>query len=179
MDSLSLVERAIVGNAYGKKVIMFRNVRDDGFIEEKRTEALQRSSEETENEAALRIQAESHKKADTFISALPTLSLLWSYKCELTRGRSISAICLNKQNEDILAVGYGESRLLHDSSPGLILCWSVKNPEWPDRIYHTESPCTSVDFSKLNPSYLAAGFLDGRVIIYNTKLNKDKELIDS
>jgi hypothetical protein len=36
----------------------------------------------------------------------------------------------NKENEDILAVSYGESKYSAGSGiNGLILCWSVKNPE--------------------------------------------------
>jgi WD40 repeat protein len=176
LDRLALVERAIVGNSYEKKVIMFRNVADDGMIEKKRTELLAQSKEETEQEAALKSQAQ--PKDDYATNSLPALQLLWNYKCELTRGRSISCVSLNKQNEDIIAVAYGESRFIHGASPGLILCWSAKNPEWPDRIYNSESPCTSIDFSKLNPGLLAAGYFDGRVMIYNTKLNQSKVLVE-
>ena len=54
---------------------------------------------------------------------------MWAYKFELTRGRTVNQICYNKQIEDIIAVAYGEAQGVSGYSDGLILCWSVKNPE--------------------------------------------------
>ncbi|KAI8903795.1 WD40-repeat-containing domain protein [Gorgonomyces haynaldii] len=107
-----------------------------------------------------------------------SLKPLWSYKCELTRGRSVMYMSWNKVNEDILAIAYGESRTYANQSPGLILCWSIKNPEWPERIYETESQVTALDFSKMTPNLLATGFQDGRVIIYDVKRKTNAVALD-
>lgn len=58
--------------------------------------------------------------ASTFV---PTLRFLWSYKCELTRGRTVSDMSWNKLKEDILAVAYTESKNNIHAASGLILVW--------------------------------------------------------
>jgi dynein intermediate chain 4, axonemal len=50
-----------------------------------------------------------------------SLQPLWGYRCELTRGRQVMYTTWNKQNEDIIAVAYGESRYAPRASLGLIL----------------------------------------------------------
>ncbi|KAI9217661.1 hypothetical protein BC828DRAFT_417933 [Blastocladiella britannica] len=58
----------------------------------------------------------------------------------------------------------------HGSSPaGLICCWSLKNPEFPQRIFKTTSPVTAVDFSRASPNLLAAGYMDGRIAIFDVR----------
>ncbi|XP_070701689.1 dynein axonemal intermediate chain 4-like [Pempheris klunzingeri] len=94
------------------------------------------------------------------------LQRLWAFSCELSRGRSVSSMAWNKKNPDLLAVGYGEL----DSSkqkPGLVCCWSLKNPAWPERVIHCDSAVTSLDFSSSSPSQLAVGMLDGSIALYN------------
>jgi hypothetical protein len=80
----------------------------------------------------IRILSISHidlHKTDENDVIIPRLKFLWFFKCELTKGRSISDFSWNKQNEDILAVAYGQSHSQIRASPGLILVWSAKNPE--------------------------------------------------
>lgn len=52
---------------------------------------------------------------------------------------------------------------------GLVLFWSLKNPEFPERIYHFPVGVTSIDFSRTHPYLLAVGFADGVVAIYDTR----------
>ncbi|KAI8896045.1 WD40-repeat-containing domain protein [Globomyces pollinis-pini] len=184
LGQLSLVERAVVGNNYMKKLISFRNVPDDGDNEEKRLLALERQANEQEESHELESNFQNHGKDDEklgnmSVNTIPTLQLLWGYRCDLTRGRQVTYLCWNKQNEDILAVAYGESRLQSNVSPGLILCWSAKNPEWPDKIYPVNSPVTAIDFSKSNPGLLAVGFHDGRVAIYDVRKPDKNCVLDS
>ena len=44
---------------------------------------------------------------------------------------------------------------------GMILFWSLKNPEYPERAIRLPSGVTSIDFSTLRPHILAAGLYDG------------------
>ncbi|XP_041650850.1 dynein intermediate chain 4, axonemal [Cheilinus undulatus] len=101
-------------------------------------------------------------------SSSPTLELLWSFSCELTRGRNITCMVLNKENPDLLAVGYGDC-LSFEQKPGLICCWSIKNPIWPERIYHCQSSVLSMDFSAKFSAQLAVGMRDGTMAIYNVR----------
>ncbi|KAG2461654.1 WDR78 protein, partial [Polypterus senegalus] len=91
----------------------------------------------------------------------PTLDRLWSFSCE-----------------DLLAVGYGEFDF-RDQKGGLVCCWSLKNPMWPERVYHCESGVTSLDFSIGNPNLLAVGMHNGEIVIFNVQRQEDTPLIDS
>lgn len=59
------------------------------------------------------------------------------------------------------------------------MVWSAKNPEWPDRIYPTKCQVTCIDFSKSNPSLLAAGFIDGRVVVYDIRKNDGVRVLNA
>ncbi|XP_028282954.1 dynein axonemal intermediate chain 4 [Parambassis ranga] len=96
----------------------------------------------------------------------PALQSLWVFSCELSRGRRISSMTWNKKYPDLLAVGYCESES-GNQKPGLVCCWSLKNPTWPERIIHCDSPVTTLDFSASSPGQLAVGMHDGSIAIYN------------
>jgi hypothetical protein len=126
IENLSRIERALVGNNYDKKLIAYRNVPDQGEIESVRVSKILKSAEENEAEAPTKTQISVDNDE---ASNIPTLQQLWNYKCELTRGRVVNCMCFNKQNEDIIAIAYGGSKLNEESAQGLILIWSAKNPE--------------------------------------------------
>uniref|UniRef100_A0A667Z1W3 Dynein axonemal intermediate chain 4 n=1 Tax=Myripristis murdjan TaxID=586833 RepID=A0A667Z1W3_9TELE len=106
-----------------------------------------------------------HREEDVERSLSPTLESLWVFSCELTKGRTISCMAWNKKNPDLLAVGYGEFDF-RDQTPGLVCCWSLKNPTWPERVYHCNTGVTSLDFSAKHPYRLAVGMTDGTIAIY-------------
>ncbi|XP_028666813.1 dynein axonemal intermediate chain 4 [Erpetoichthys calabaricus] len=108
----------------------------------------------------------------------PTLDRLWSFSCEVTKGHNVSSMAWNKINKDLLAVGYGEFDF-RDQKGGLVCCWSLKNPMWPERVYHCESGVTSLDFSIGNPNLLAVGMHNGEIVIFNVQRQEDTPLIDS
>ncbi|KAL3667671.1 hypothetical protein V7S43_007224 [Phytophthora oleae] len=125
------------------------------------------------------------------------LEQLWAFRCELTKDRTVSCLAWNTANEDLLAVSYartepfnptelGDSPSIPANGPnrpgqptqssgsgekrdGLVLFWSLTNPEYPERIYHLPVGVTSIDFSTAHPYLLAAGFADGVVAIYDTR----------
>ncbi|XP_053739752.1 dynein axonemal intermediate chain 4 [Synchiropus splendidus] len=99
-------------------------------------------------------------------SSSPALDHLWTYTCDLSRGVNVSCMAWNKKNLDLLAVGYGQFDC-RDQAAGLVCCWSIKNPTWPERVINCESAVTSLDFSANNPSQLAVGMQDGSIVIYD------------
>ncbi|XP_034468590.1 WD repeat-containing protein 78 isoform X5 [Hippoglossus hippoglossus] len=113
------------------------------------------------------------RKEDAESCGSPALQRLWTFSCELSRGRSVSSMAWNKKNPDLLAVGYGEL-VSSDLKPGLVCCWSLKNPTWPERVVHCDSAVTSLDFSANNPSQLAVGMHDGSIAIYDVQ-SQDKK----
>ncbi|KAK1887985.1 WD repeat-containing protein 78 [Dissostichus eleginoides] len=111
-------------------------------------------------------------------SSSPTLERLWAFSCELTRGHNITCMAWNKDNQDILAVGYGDCDP-EAQTPGLICCWSLKNPTWPERVFQCKCCVTSLDFSANNPGQLAVGMLDGTLALYNVQRRNITCITDS
>ncbi|KAJ8305685.1 hypothetical protein KUTeg_016230 [Tegillarca granosa] len=108
----------------------------------------------------------------------PTFDRLWAYTCALTKGRNVSSMSWNKLNPDLIAVGYGQFDFAHQRS-GIVCCWSLKNPEYPERVYTVKEGVTSLDFSRANPNLLAVGLYDGGVAIYNVKNTTDEAIVDN
>ena len=69
------------------------------------------------------------KMAEGIMNQSHSLHLLWTYRCDLSRGRRVNSIVCNKLSEDVIAVGYGECSTSTGAPLGMILCWSIKNPE--------------------------------------------------
>lgn len=108
----------------------------------------------------------------------PNFDRLWSYSCKLTNGRNISCMSWNKLNPDLIAVGYGEFEF-SDQKSGLICCWCLKNPDYPERVFTCKEGVTALDFSKAYPNLLAVGMYDGGVAIYNVASMKDEPIVDN
>lgn len=92
------------------------------------------------------------------------LDLLWTYACEMTRGRPVAAFRCSPANANLLAVAYG-AKTGSDKTNGLLLIWCAKNPSQPGREYMFDSPLSDIDWSKERPNLLAIGFYDGSVKI--------------
>ncbi|XP_060071866.1 dynein axonemal intermediate chain 4-like [Ylistrum balloti] len=84
----------------------------------------------------------------------PNVDRLWAYSCPMTKGRNVSCMTWNKLNPDLIAIGYGQFEFSNQKS-GLICCWSLKNPEFPERVYTCKEGVTAIDFSRSNPNLLA------------------------
>ncbi|XP_068596201.1 dynein axonemal intermediate chain 4-like [Brachionichthys hirsutus] len=96
-------------------------------------------------------------------SSSPTLEGLWAFSSKLTRTSSVTSAALNRQDPDILAVGYGD----FNRPPFLICCWSLKNQMRPRTVFHCHSCVTSLDFCANVPGLLAAGMYDGSVAVWD------------
>ena len=100
----------------------------------------------------------------------------------LIQGRAVTAMAWNSVNTDILAVSYGRTSFKLDvnshklgqavdeeSAGGLVLFWSLRNPEYPEKILRTKHPVTASDFSRFSPMLLAVGCYNGDVMIFDVK----------
>jgi hypothetical protein len=161
-SSLLIMERAIVGNNYYSRLLEYRDVLSKPEFVEENFESEENSNNEIDMHPNVR-----------------TIQFLWSYRCDLVRGRSVNAMAWNKKQKDILAVAYGESKNNVKSSSGLVLCWSVKNPEWPEKIYECDSSVTSIDFSKSNPNLLAVGLFNGVINLYDVCRKKNSPILQN
>jgi hypothetical protein len=111
----------------------------------------------------------------------PQVKKLFTYfNSDLVRGRSVTSLVWNKANQDILAVGYGKLDTFVDNNKlgepvdeetqgGLVLFWSLRNPEYPEKVLRTASPVTALEFSKKSPMMLAVGLYSGDVCVYDVQ----------
>jgi WD40 repeat protein len=56
-----------------------------------------------------------------------------------------------------------------EAQEGLVLFWSLRNPDYPEKILRTAHSVTSLDFSKQRPMILAVGLSNGDVNVYDVK----------
>ncbi|KAJ8040489.1 WD repeat-containing protein 78 [Holothuria leucospilota] len=108
----------------------------------------------------------------------PNLDRLWAYSCLLTKGRNVSCMAWNRLNPDLLAVGYGQFGF-KEQKGGIVCCWSLKNPEYPERVFQCEAGVTAIDYSITNPNLLAVGMYNGSVAIYNVRASSNEPILDS
>ena len=149
---MRVVERMVAQNVYHPKHLTYRNIQQRGT--QRRAEA-----------------AGGH----------PSIERLWGFECETSAGRNISCVEWNPENKDMLAVGYGEFDFSKQRA-GLILFWSLKNPEFPDKMITLQgnnSGVTSIAFSALHPYLLAVGLYDGTVCIFDVRKNDSKPILES
>ena len=106
------------------------------------------------------------------------LEELFTFSCPLTKDRTVTCMSWNKLNPDLLAVGYGEFEFSKQTD-GMVLFWSLKNPEFPQKVYHMECSVTSVAFANKSPNLLAVGLYDGTVGVYDVRKPEDKRVLES
>nr|WAW84846.1 axonemal dynein intermediate chain 4 [Halisarca dujardinii] len=113
-----------------------------------------------------------------FVIHKPHLERLWTLSYHKTKDKQASCMAWNKQNPDIVAVGYGNLDF-SGQEDGIVCCWSLKNPEHPERVYKATSPITSLSFSDTHANLLAAGHYDGNVSLYNLRVTEPDCILDT
>ncbi|NWV07240.1 WDR78 protein, partial [Ptilonorhynchus violaceus] len=187
-QDLVVMERILMENIFQPKLAVYRQIpvlRDpdvtpDTDVEEAKEEEhdKEKKDEEEQKETSFKPSVLPDLDKSPAEGAAPRLELLWSYRCDLTNGHSVSSMAWNKVNPDLLAVGYREF-VSQDEKKGLACCWSLKNPMWPERIFRCEHGVTALDFSLASPNLLAVGMCSGRVAIYDVRSRNDAALMDS
>ena len=100
------------------------------------------------------------------------------------QNRTVSCLDWNPANTDLLAATYGEYELTPigkdlDKLQGMLAFWTLKNPEFPERIIKTSSRAISCKFSPRNPNLIGVGMYDGVVAIYDIRKKGDQPIADS
>lgn len=80
--------------------------------------------------------------------------------------------------KDVLAVGYGKFEY-NDEQSGLVCCWCLKNPEFPERFYKTEAGVTALAFSQKHANLLAVGLFNGSIMVFDVRNNNTQALIST
>ncbi|XP_062308930.1 dynein axonemal intermediate chain 4 [Osmerus eperlanus] len=160
-QDLFVMERIVLENIYQPKLAAYRQL---PILEDE--------------DLLLKTKAAGRMEEDEESSLTPALERLWAFSCELTAGRNVSSMAWNKTNPDLLAVGYGQFDF-KDQKSGLVCCWSLKNPTWPERVFHCENGVTALDFSASNASLLAVGMHDGSLATYNVQSRDETPTTDT
>ena len=101
---------------------------------------------------------------------------LWRFSTEKSRKKHVTAIQWNPKYKDLFAVGYGSYDFLKQST-GLICCYTIKNPTWPEYSFSTESGVMCIDFHPQHPALLAVGLYDGTVMVFDIRLKGNNKPI--
>ena len=78
----------------------------------------------------------------------------------------------------MFAVGYGSYDFLKETN-GLICCYTIKNPTWPEYYFTTESGVMCLDFHKKHPALIAVGLYDGTVMVFDIRTKSNKPIYQS
>lgn len=103
---------------------------------------------------------------------------LWRFSTDKSRRKQVTSICWNPRYKDLFAVGYGSYDFLKETS-GLICCYTIKNPTWPEYSFTTESGVMCLDFHSKNPALLAVGLYDGTVMVFDIRAKTNKAIYQS
>lgn len=97
---------------------------------------------------------------------------LWKFQFQKEKSKQVTAVCWSPQFSDLFVVGYG-SYDFSRQGPGMIACFTLKNPSFPEFVYQTESGVMCVHFHPQHPSMIAVGLYDGSVLVYNIQKKTD------
>ncbi|XP_072215475.1 dynein axonemal intermediate chain 1 isoform X1 [Excalfactoria chinensis] len=97
-----------------------------------------------------------------------TLLPLWKFQYDKTKRLAVTAISWNPKYKDLFAVGYGSYDFMKQSQ-GMLVLYTMKNPSFPEYVFSSESGIMCLDIHNDHPHFLAVGFYDGNVAIYNLK----------
>jgi len=116
--------------------------------------------------------------SDAYREGEGTLLPLWKFYNERIKKRQVTAIAWNPEYTDLFAVGYGSYDFVKQGS-GLICCFSLKNPSYPEYIFATETGAMCLDFHKQHSSLLAVGCYDGTVLVYDVRNKSNRPIFSS
>eukprot|EP00164_Ancoracysta_twista_P000985 GFYU01001289.1.p1 GENE.GFYU01001289.1~~GFYU01001289.1.p1 ORF type:complete len:672 (+),score=254.71 GFYU01001289.1:267-2282(+) len=116
--------------------------------------------------------------SDVYREGEGTLLPLWKFQYEKAKKKHVTALCWSPEYPDLFAVGYGSYDFLKQGT-GLICCFSLKNPSYPEYACTTETGVMSLDFHPQHSSLLAVGLYDGTVMVYDIRTKANRPIFQS
>ena len=103
---------------------------------------------------------------------------LFNFKCKLTHNMQVFCFSWHRNNKDILAVGYGGyGHVDRDKyAIGMVLFWSLCNPSFPEKHFHTSFGVIALEFTETKPGLLAVGMYNSSIAIYDTSGRNTQDL---
>lgn len=190
LKAIKIIERLLTQSKYHKEHVLYTNYpqvtlpkaseNKDNAQEKKGVAAFDIAA--MANKVDEQEQEESEDEEEITDEKDPIrLKPLFKFECDFTKDRNITCMDFNKTNPDLLAVAYGEYDMNRTDAKntGLVAFWTLKNPNFPEKMIKTENSVTSLEFSTLNPNYLAIGDSAGGIMIYDVQNDDDIPIADS
>ncbi|RXN26935.1 dynein intermediate chain axonemal [Labeo rohita] len=116
--------------------------------------------------------------SDEFRGEKGTLLPLWTFQYDKAKSLSVTALCWNHKYNDLFAVGLGSHEFTQQGG-GMVLFYTLKNPNYPEFIFNTASGVMCVDIHEHLSYLVAVGLYDGCVAVYNLKKKTDQPIYNS
>ena len=154
MKAVRIIERLLTQSKYHEQHVLYKNyppvnlgdkykkTQEEDEDEEKKKPFFpaikkDKKEEERKDEAD---EGEKEKEDENAVS----IKHLFKFEFDFTEGRQVSCIDVNRTNPDLVAVGYGEYDIdcTKQLKEGLLCFWTLKNPNFPEKIIKTEHSIT-------------------------------------
>ena len=116
--------------------------------------------------------------SDEFRDGEGTLLPLWRFSDHRARRKQVTALCWNPTYHDLFAVGYGSYEFLKQGM-GLINVFTLKNTQYPEYTFSTDSGVMCLDFHPQHPALLAVGCYDGTVRVFDVRRKENRHIFMS
>ncbi|XP_063611130.1 uncharacterized protein LOC134784877 [Penaeus indicus] len=118
--------------------------------------------------------------SDEYRNLEGSLLPLWRFPCEGGRALVVADICWSPVYHDLFAAAYtAESICGASDARGMLCLFTLKNPGIPERVLQPSCGVTSVQFHPSRASVLAAGRVDGAVMVVDVRFPRAPRVITS
>ncbi|XP_042886683.1 dynein intermediate chain 2, ciliary-like [Penaeus japonicus] len=118
--------------------------------------------------------------SDEYRNLEGSLLPLWRFPCEGARALVVTDICWSPVYHDLFAAAYTSENVSGASDARGMLClFTLKNPGIPERVLQPPCGVTSVQFHPTRASVLAAGRVDGAVMVIDVCSPRSSKVITS
>jgi len=188
MVAIRIIERLLTQSKFHEQHVQYKNYPQ---VDRSALDQLQEAEEEEgnrRNRAAKKVDKNKEEEEDKKIEEElkdgdVRLAPLFTFACDLTENRQVTCIDINSKNPDLVAAGYGEFDIgvKHDNKlqPGYLCFWTLKNPNYPEKVIKTDHSITCCQFSKKDPHIIAVGDSHGNIAIYNVRGTDTKPVAES
>ncbi|KAI9222924.1 WD40-repeat-containing domain protein [Blastocladiella britannica] len=95
-----------------------------------------------------------------------TLLPLWEFTYLRDKKKHVTAVAWNPVCADLFVVAYG-SLVFSKQGPGIVCCFSLKNPSYPEYVFPTPAGVLCIDVHPKRPYLVAAGLYDGSCCVFD------------
>ncbi|XP_026052082.1 dynein intermediate chain 1, axonemal-like [Carassius auratus] len=116
--------------------------------------------------------------SDEFRGEKGTLLPLWKFEYDKAKSLSVTALCWDQKHNDLFAVGLGSHEFTQQGG-GMLVLYTLRNPNYPEFIFNTVSGIMCVDVHEDLSHLVAVGLYDGCVAVYNLRKKSDEPFWNS